>query len=287
MDSKNNHYSNKAHSAGNSTPATGSSRVNVGKAERIISVAGGALLAFLAAKNFNKSKSGSIAMLTTGGSLLFRGATGYCPVNESVGRNSASSFQVNPVEVSQVLTINRPRTEVYAYWRKLENLPRFMEHLKEVKQIDNKRSHWEALIPKLLGAPINWDAEITAEENGSRLAWRSIAKSTIDNAGEVRFVDAPNGRGTEMHVKISYRPPVGDLGKGIAKLFNPMLESMIKTDLKRFKQIMETGTGELNKGDLQTAGNTGNHNGGSASDLNVSTGDIRNTIANTSAAKNI
>jgi hypothetical protein len=85
MDSKNNHYANKAHSAGNRTPATGSSRVNVGKAERIISVAGGALLAFLAAKNFNKSKSGSIAMLTTGGSLLFRGATGYCPVNESSG----------------------------------------------------------------------------------------------------------------------------------------------------------------------------------------------------------
>src|SRR5687768_8714784 len=132
-------YANKAQSASDQTPATGSSRVNVGLAERIISVAGGALLAFLAAKNFSKSKSGSFAMLTTSGSLLFRGATGYCPVNESLGRNSAeSAYQVSPVEVSQVLTINRPRAEVYAYWRKLENLPRFMKHLKEIKQIDNK-----------------------------------------------------------------------------------------------------------------------------------------------------
>lgn len=220
------------------TPARGSSRVNVGKTERILSVAGGALLAFLAAKYFNRSKSGGVTLLTTGSSLLFRGATGYCPINEAVGRNSATS-QINPVEVSQVMTVRRPRSEVYAFWRKLENLPQFMQHLKEVKQIDNKRSHWEALIPKSLGAPIRWDAEITSEEVNTRLAWQSIPGATVDNAGEVRFQDAPGDRGTELRVKISYRPPVGDLGKGVAKLFNPMLESMIKQDLRRFKQIME------------------------------------------------
>jgi uncharacterized membrane protein len=197
-----------------------------------------------------------------------------------MGRNSATTSQISPVEVSQVLTINRPRSEVYAYWRKLENLPRFMEHLKDVRQIDNKRSHWEALIPKMMGTTIIWDAEITAEETDSRLAWQSIAKATVDNAGEVRFQDAPDNRGTEMHVKISYRPPVGDLGKGVAKLFNPILENMIKTDLKRFKQIMETGTGELNKSDLQTS------DGSQPRGLDVSTNDIRNTIADTSAAKN-
>jgi uncharacterized membrane protein len=247
MASTNTSYAGRAQSPGSHTPSTGSSRVNVGKAERIISIAGGALLAFLAAKNFNRNKAGSIAMLTSGGSLLFRGATGYCPINESVGRNSAASTEVNPVEVSQVLTINRPRSEVYAYWRKLENLPRFMEHLREVKQIDNKRSHWEALIPKMIGTAIKWDAQITSEEADRRIAWRSIANATVDNAGEVRFEDIPDTRGTQMHVKISYHPPAGDLGKGVAKLFNPMLESMIKADLMRFKQIMETGTGELTR----------------------------------------
>ncbi len=220
------------------TPARGSSRVNVGKTERIISVAAGALLAFLAARSFSRSKAGGVALLTTGSSLLFRGATGYCPMNEAIGRNSAAT-QVDPVEVSQVMTVRKPREEVYAYWRKLENLPKFMQHLKEVKQIDNKRSHWEALIPKALGAPIRWDAEITSEEVNSRLAWQSIPGSTVDNAGEVRFQDAPNERGTEIRVKISYRPPAGDLGKGVAKLFNPKLESMVKEDLRRFKQIME------------------------------------------------
>jgi uncharacterized membrane protein len=276
-------YANKAQSAASQTPATGSSRVNVGMAERIISVAGGALLAFLAAKNFRKSRSGSMAMLTTSGSLLFRGATGYCPVNEAVGRNSAPSSIVNPVEVSQVLTINRPRSEVYAYWRNLENLPRFMEHLKEVKQIDSKRSHWEALIPKMLGAPIKWDAEIITEELDTRLAWRSIAKSTVDNAGEVRFQDAPNNRGTEMYIRISYRPPVGDLGKGVAKLFNPMLESMIKTDLKRFKQLMETGTGELNKSDLQPSGDASRWNKETSNDMTTTNQGTGNNYINTAA----
>jgi uncharacterized membrane protein len=122
-----------------------------------------------------------------------------------------------------------------------------MEHLREVRQIDNKRSHWEALIPKMIGTAIKWDAQITSEEADRRIAWRSIANATVDNAGEVRFEDIPDTRGTQMHVKISYHPPAGDLGKGVAKLFNPMLESMIKADLMRFKQIMETGTGELTR----------------------------------------
>jgi uncharacterized membrane protein len=114
-----------------------------------------------------------------------------------------------------------------------------------------------------------------------------IAKSTVDNAGEVRFVDAPNGNSTEMHVVISYRPPVGDLGKGVAKLFNPILETMIQADLKRFKQIMETGTGELNKSDLQTSGNFNNRSTSGSDSLDVSTTDIKNTIAGTSAQKNV
>jgi uncharacterized membrane protein len=281
----NTNYAGRGPSADSHTPSTGSSRVNVGKAERIISVAGGALLALLAVKDFRRNKAGSIAMLTSGGSLLFRGATGYCPINESVGRTSAASTQVEPVEVSQVLTINKPRHQVYAYWRKLENLPRFMEHLREVRQIDNKRSHWEAFIPKMMGPAIQWDAQITSEEKDRRIAWRSIANATVDNAGEVGFEDAPDTQATQMHVKISYHPPAGDLGKGVAKLFNPMLESMIKADLMRFKQIMETGRGELTRNAVQTPGNVSELSS-TSNDLNVSTTDIRNTIAGSSAEQN-
>jgi uncharacterized membrane protein len=142
------------------------------------------------------------------------------------------------------VTINKPREQVYAYWRKLENLPQFMKHLARVTQLDNKNSHWEAEIPGNLGT-LEWDATITAETPGERIAWQSVAEATVDNAGEVIFRDAPGDYGTELHATISYRPPVGDLGKAVSSLVNKRFEEMIKADLQRFKRMVETGEIEL------------------------------------------
>jgi uncharacterized membrane protein len=120
-----------------------------------------------------------------------------------------------------------------------------MFHLSEVRQLDNNRSHWVAklsdgLLAKTLGT-VEWDAEILEEVENERLVWKSVADARIDNAGEVRFVDAPNGQGTEVHVVMAYRPPAGQLGGVLMKLFNPAFEQMIKQDLRRFKQLLETG----------------------------------------------
>ena len=226
--------------------ATGSSTLNVGDTERIVSATAGALLTTVGVK------SGSFLLTALGGYLVFRGASGYCPISQAVGRNTAEDSHIEPLEISRSITINKPREEVYQYWRKLENLPTFMKHLQSVEQLDERRSHWVAPVPgtekiDAIGN-LEWDAEIVEEVPNERLLWRSVAEATVDNAGEVRFQDAPPGRGTEVHVTIRYSPPAGQLGKSVANLFQPAFRQMIKEDIRRFKRIMETGMIPSNEG---------------------------------------
>ncbi len=229
-----------SYSGGNASsfpPATGSSRINVGKVERTLSVIAGTALAVYAFRKFN-SVSGKMLGLASL-ALLKRGVTGYCEVNNAIGRNSAHT-SAGAMEVRATHTINKPREEVYAFWRKLENLPSFMKHLESVVEEDDTHSVWTARIPGGIGT-VTWKAEINQEEPDSLLSWSSLPGSTIDNAGEIRFVDAPGGLGTEIHARISYRLPAGDAGSVAGKLFNPMVERLIRADLRRFKSLLETG----------------------------------------------
>jgi len=135
--------------------------------------------------------------------------------------------------------VNRPRAEVYAAWRNLSSLPRFMRHLTNVTETSNTRSHWEAKIPEGSPVSITWDAEIVKDEPGQLLAWRSLPGSTIDNAGKVEFRDALGHQGTEIKVVIIYRPPAGNIGSGVAKLINPLFRKIVKKDVLNFKQYIE------------------------------------------------
>lgn len=214
----------------------GASHANVGTRERIASIAGGALVAAYGLKRFSV---GGMALIAAGGALLVRGLSGFCPLNAAIGRDS-SEGQQRGIELQTSLTVDRPRSEVYDYWRRLENLPQFMKHLADVRQVSARHSEWVARVPKDMGT-IEWDAEIVAEEEDQRLAWRSVNGADVDHAGEVRFEDAPGGRGTEVHVNLAYRPPAGGIGKAASRLLNPAFEQMVKEDLRRFKHVMETG----------------------------------------------
>ena len=113
------------------------------------------------------------------------------------------------------MTINRTPWDLYQFWRNFENLPRFMKHLKSVKVLDEKRSHWVAKAPA--GRTVEWDAEIINDEPNALIAWRSLGGADVDNAGSVRFVPGPEGRGTEVRVVIDYIPPAGRVGKWVAE----------------------------------------------------------------------
>jgi uncharacterized membrane protein len=143
------------------------------------------------------------------------------------------------VEVTEAITINRPRNEVYGFWRNFENLPRFMEHLESVEVIDDRRSHWKAKAP--VGTTVEWEAEIAEDRPNELIAWRSLSDSQVPNSGTVQFKDAPGNRGTEIIVELRYQPPGGKVGALVAKLFGEEPSRQVKSDLRRLKQVIEIG----------------------------------------------
>lgn len=141
--------------------------------------------------------------------------------------------------IGRTVTINRPRNEVYAFWRKLENLPRFMENVVSITTTDAKRSHWVVEAPA--GRTVEWDSVIVEEIPNQLLRWTSAEGSDITHSGHIEFRDAQAGRGTEVTATILYDPPGGKLGKVIAKLFQEEPKIQSRRDLRRFKQLLETG----------------------------------------------
>jgi uncharacterized membrane protein len=143
------------------------------------------------------------------------------------------------VLVGRSVTIDRPRQELYALWRDFDNLPRFMHNIRSVTVIDADRSHWVVDAPA--GKTVEWDSTITADEPGRLVAWRSEEGASVRNSGQVEFRDSPDGRGTVVTVTLTYDPPGGSIGKLIATLFQKEPKVQARQDLRRFKQLMETG----------------------------------------------
>jgi uncharacterized membrane protein len=137
------------------------------------------------------------------------------------------------------VTIGKPREEVFAFFRDVSNLARFMENIERIDVLDARRSHWVVKAPA--GHDVEWDSTITAEEPGRLLAWESGPDAEVVNHGRIEFRDAPGGRGTELHAIIVYEPPGGALGKIIATLFQMEPGQQAKRDLRRLKMLLETG----------------------------------------------
>lgn len=136
------------------------------------------------------------------------------------------------------ITVRRAPEDVYRFWRDLENLPTFMYHLKSVTANSDDQSHWVANAP--IGQSVQWDAQITEDEPNKRIAWQSLAGSPVENGGSVEFTPAP-GDGTEVRVRLSYHIPGGALAKAAATVFGESPEQQVNDDLRRLKQILETG----------------------------------------------
>ena len=135
--------------------------------------------------------------------------------------------------------VNKSPEEVYHFWRKFENLPRFMKHLESVQDLGDGRSRWKATGPA--GMEVEWEATIIADVPGEVITWRSLENADVDNAGAVRFERAPGGRGTIVKVNIHYNPPAGVVGATVAKLFGEEPEQQLDDDMRRFKQMLEVG----------------------------------------------
>lgn len=172
-----------------------------------------------------------------------RGGIGDAPPATVKDPNPAAAGLVEMTSddelVERTVTIDRPREELYAFWRDFTNLARFMENIESVTVIDPLRSHWVVKAPA--DARVEWDSIITEDVPGEVIAWSTAEGASVPNTGRIEFRDSTNDRGTLVTATLAYDPPAGALGKLVAKLFQREPKIQARRDLRRFKQLMETG----------------------------------------------
>ena len=219
--------------------------INIPQAERTGSVAAGAGLILY---GLSRRSLGGVVLALLGGALVRRGVTGHCEVYEKLGVNSRllnteSGVRGNKgIKVVKTITVARPPQEVYRYWRKLENLPRFMEHVESVRELDDRRSAWVVKGP--MGHDVEWTAQIISDREGEMISWESLPGAEVQNAGSVWFEAVGGGSSTEVKVSLQYQPPAGVLGAAVAKFFGEAPEQQLENDLGRFKRLIEAGVVE-------------------------------------------
>jgi uncharacterized membrane protein len=187
--------------------------------------------------------------------LVHRGATGHCMVYERIGVSTGDAEAVldaprrdvtsraatvnarKAIKVEERVTINASRSGLYAFWRRFENLPAFMDHLEAVTNVSGIRSHWKAKAPA--GASVEWDAELVNDIPDTLIAWKTVGHPDVSNAGSVHFDEAAGG-GTVVRVVLDYEPPAGRAGKMVARLFGEDPKTQVRADLRKLKQLVES-----------------------------------------------
>ena len=215
---------------------------NISDVERWVSMGAGAMMT---AYGLGRRRASGLALAGLGALLFRRGMTAHCDVYQAMGVNTAGSGGDTRralggsagVIVEESVMINRPVSEIYRFWRNLENLPRFMTHLESVERITDTLSRWRAKGPA--GRIVEWNAEIINEVPDQVIGWKSIENSDVVSAGSVNFDDAGQGR-TRVRVRLQYSPPGGKLGDAFARLMGADAGTEIRQDLDRFKQLVES-----------------------------------------------
>ncbi len=201
-------------------------RSRLATVERWTSLIGGGALAAWGIKRLVDRRSPTNIGLTTAGGLLV--VNGFLPRDRRRGVHLETSF-----------TINKPAEELFRFWRNLENLPRFMNHLESVKGTGGRFSHWVARGP--MGANLSWDAEIVDERENQWIVWRALPGSQITHSGSVQFRKASGNRGTVLTVTIDVEPLGGPVSQYLSYLLGPVPERQIREEVRHFKQLMEAG----------------------------------------------
>lgn len=217
--------------------------------ERAVSVAAGAILAKL---GLSRASVPGLLIAGVGGAMVYRGVTGSrLGVEESLGltektdpaQRQKQRFEQG-VHVRTAVLVNKPAQELYQWWRRFENLPQIMSHLESVTTQAGRTgevTHWVAKLPSLGGKRVEWDAELTTDEPGRRVAWRSLPGAQVPNQGEVRFERALGDRGTSVIVHIDFDPPGGRLSHWLASVMGDNPKRFVREDIRNFKRLMELG----------------------------------------------
>jgi uncharacterized membrane protein len=190
------------------------------------------------AYGFSRRNAHGVALAAVAATpFAYRTLVGKWPFENGHTRTALSGDR--GIHVRESVRLEKPVSEVYAFWRQLENLPHVFAHLKQVSELGNGRSHWIARGPADLG--VEWDAEIINEVENKVIGWRSLPESDIVTAGSVNFKPVRDGRATEIAVHLQYEPPAGRAGAFLARMFGREPSQTIREDLRRLKQVLEAG----------------------------------------------
>ena len=154
--------------------------------------------------------------------------------------------------LSKSIEVNVPVRTTYNQWTQFESFPHFMEGVKSVQQMDNKRLHWVA---EVAGKEKQWDAVITDQTPDQKIAWKST--SGAQNDGIVTFQPLGADK-TRVNLQLDYDPEgvIEETGDKLG-----FVSRRIEGDLERFKKFIEargaeTGAwrGEIHGGQVQSRG---------------------------------
>nr|WP_121273612.1 SRPBCC family protein [Pedobacter schmidteae] len=203
---------------------------NIGLNERLVSMfLGGVLMSRGITRPFK-------APFLYGAYMAYRAFTGRCLFYEQLGIDASKPHAIN---IRGEFTITRSPAEVYAYWRNLNNLPGSIRHLLDVEVVEEKLSRWKSNVMGNVFA-VDWQAEIVKDEPGRLIGWRSAPGTFIHHVGRVAFAATPNPNETLLKIVLSYHPPAGGVGLGLARVLNPYFESLLKKEIKTFKHTIES-----------------------------------------------
>jgi uncharacterized membrane protein len=234
------------------------SRTNISDQEKMASLGAGGALALLGTGLLLRGRVvPALGALAAGGALLYRGKSGHCGVYEKMGVDTAHTdgaqtaeapqgsgkAQDSPVKLAHAVTIDKPASELYAFWRDTANFSKFMPHIESV-EASGSRLKWTAQGPA--GQKLHWESEIIEEKPGELLRWETkgtggIAGAALPMQGQLSLKELAHDRGTEVKLEMTYDPTAGALGAALATLFKALPSQFVLESLRRFKQLMETG----------------------------------------------
>ena len=206
-------------------------QANWSPAPRVL--AGGAGVALTIAGLAMRTRAG-YGLAAAGVALLTR-AVANRPLSHLIG---ARTDENDGVRVQKTIEVYADPDEVYACWRDLQCFPRFMQHVRDVEQVDETHYRWNVDGPA--GMPVTFESEITADVPGEMIAWRSLNSKTVHSSGVVHFEPSSNG-GTRVHVHMTYWPLANRVGHTLARMFARDPKTQMSDDLSRFKSYVELG----------------------------------------------
>jgi uncharacterized membrane protein len=197
-----------------------------------------------------------VGLALAGGALAFGAAARVAPPGRDAVRAGVEGLRrvlpAGTVKVRRFVTIGKPRAEVWRVVRDFAGFPRWAAHVESVTELGGGRSRWVVRGPA--GARLGWDSEIVAETEGEKVSWRSAEGADIRHAGVLALKEAPGGRGTEVELHLAYDAPAGALGEAVARLMGEEPALQARQDLRRLKQLLETGEVATNAMRAEDAG---------------------------------